>query len=169
MQLNKKVLSGLLVVTGVLAGTAGSIALSAHAQSTTTAAAPVVTTTNTSVIDTPEAGDTPDAADALKAPSHRSLGGDGVISSINGTTIMVAEESDEGSATYTIDASGATVTNNGVAATLATLKVGDKIFVDGTTMGTTVKATSISLGHKGEHESGSDTDNTNEDGSSSAE
>lgn len=45
------------------------------------------------------------------------------------------------------------MTNNGTAATLADVKVGDKIFVQGTNSGTNVKATSISLGHpeKGGH------------------
>jgi hypothetical protein len=61
----------------------------------------------------------------------------------------MAEETDEGGATYTVDASNATVTNNGVAAQLSSLKVGDKIFVKGTVNGTNVVASSVSLGHGG--------------------
>jgi hypothetical protein len=66
------------------------------------------------------------------------------------------EEAEEGGASYTIDATSATVTNNGAAATIADIKVGDKIFVQGTTSGNDVTATSISLGHpeKGGHRKG---------------
>jgi hypothetical protein len=78
------------------------------------------------------------------------LGGDGVVSSINGTTIILGEESNEGGASYTVDASKATITNNGVAGSISDVKVGQKIFVQGTTVGTNVSATSISVGHKGE-------------------
>jgi hypothetical protein len=89
------------------------------------------------------------------------LGGDGVVSSITGTTIVVGEESDEGGASYTIDASKATITNNGAAATLADVKVGAKIFVQGTTSGTNVVATSISVGgHGGHMDKANDTDGT---------
>ncbi len=59
------------------------------------------------------------------------------------------EESDEAGAAYTIDASKATVTNNGASAALSDIKVGDKIFVQGTTSGANVAATSVSLGHPG--------------------
>ncbi|HEV7424506.1 MAG TPA: hypothetical protein VGO21_04960, partial [Candidatus Paceibacterota bacterium] len=98
-----------------------------------------------------EAGDVADVPKTPGAHGHAPLGGDGVVSSINGTTIVVSEETDEGGASYTIDASKATVTNAGVAGSLADVKVGAKIFVEGTTTGTNVLATSISLGHKGEH------------------
>jgi hypothetical protein len=86
------------------------------------------------------------------------LGGDGVVASISGATIVIGEESDEGGAPYTVDASHATVTNNGAAATLADIKVGDKIFVQGPVTGTTVSATSVSLGHPGMHKGENDTD-----------
>ncbi len=63
----------------------------------------------------------------------------------------MGEESDEGGVSYTVDASKATVTNDGVAGNLSDIKVGQKIFVEGTTTGTNVVATSISLGHRDEH------------------
>ncbi|MDB5195461.1 MAG: hypothetical protein JWO84_645 [Parcubacteria group bacterium] len=61
----------------------------------------------------------------------------------------MTEESDEGGATYTVDASSATVTKAGASASLASIAVGDKIFVKGTVAGTNVTATSISYGHGG--------------------
>ena len=90
-----------------------------------------------------------DAAEP-KTHGHRPLGGDGVVAAITGTTLTMAEESDEGSASYTVDASKATISKDGVAATLSDIKVGDKVFVDGTTSGTTVVATTVSLGHPGD-------------------
>lgn len=56
------------------------------------------------------------------------------------------EESDEGGASYTVDASNATVTNNGASASLSDIEVGDKIFVQGTVSGNNVAATSVSIG-----------------------
>jgi len=85
-------------------------------------------------------------ATAAESRGHAPLGGDGVISSINGTTIVMTEEADEGGAAYTVDASNATVTNNGVAGNLADLKVGDKIFVQGPVNGTNVTATAVFVG-----------------------
>jgi len=141
---------GGMALTGLLVG----VATIAGAQSVVTTTTPVDTAVMAQIVDTPEPGDVPDVPDATesKTHGHAPLGGDGIVSSINGTTIVMGEESDEGGASYTIDASKATVTNDGVAAaTLADVKVGAKIFVEGSTTGTNVVATSISLGHKGEH------------------
>ncbi len=81
---------------------------------------------------------------------HATLGGDGEVSAISGTTITLGEEADEGGATYTVDASNASVTGkDGATAKLSDIKVGDKIFVQGAVNGTSVTATSISLGHPG--------------------
>ena len=97
---------------------------------------------------------------------HAPLGGDGVVSSISGTTIVMGEESDEGGSSYTVDTSKATVTNNGTSASLSDVKVGEKIFVQGSVNGTNVTATSISLGHQGKHEMESAADS---DGSAQSE
>jgi hypothetical protein len=85
-----------------------------------------------------------------KMHGHSPLGGDGIVASISGTTIVMTEESDEGGASYTIDASKASVTNNGAAGSISDINVGEKIFVQGTVSGTNVAATSISVGHPGE-------------------
>ncbi len=153
--LKNKVSKPFLVGLMVLVGLGSGVAIVASAQSAMTVA-PANTTVKTQTVDTPEPGDVPDAPGATegtrpKTHGHAPLGGDGVVSSINGTTIVVSEESDEGGASYTIDASKATVTNNCVAGSLSDIKVGAKIFVEGTTTGTNVAATSVSLGHKGEH------------------
>jgi hypothetical protein len=148
--------STLVFGTMALVGLMSGVAVMASAQSTTSTATPVSATVKTQTMDTPEPGDVADvpgvaeSQTSAKTHGHAPLGGDGVVASINGTTIVVGEESDEGGASYTIDASKATVTNNNVAATLADVKVGAKIFVQGTTSGTNVSATSISIGHRGE-------------------
>jgi hypothetical protein len=129
----------------LLVGSVGSIAFQTFAAQQTA----VVTPALTAQTPTPATSTTPDPVDAPGTHGHRPLGGDGVISSISGTTIVMAEEGDEGAASYTVDASKATITNNGVAATLSDLKAGDKVFVDGPVSGTTVVATTISLGHPG--------------------
>ncbi len=82
---------------------------------------------------------------------HAPAGNDGNITAINGNTITMQEEADEGGASYAVDASNATVTNNGVASTVSNLKVGDKIFVQGTVTGTNVAATEVSVGHPQGH------------------
>lgn len=136
----------IVVGAALLVGSVGSIAFQTFAQSATSTPASTVQTQTqaTTPATTTEPAET-------NTHGHRPLGGDGVISSITGSTIVMAEEGDEGSASYIVDASKATVTNNGVAATLADLKVGDKVFVDGPVSGTTVTATTISLGHHGEN------------------
>lgn len=77
---------------------------------------------------------------------HAPLGNDGNITAISGSTITMSEESDEGGASYTVDASKATFLKDGAPATIADLKVGDKVFIKGTVTGTTVAATEVSLG-----------------------
>lgn len=115
-----------MLAAGMLGlGAIASIGVQAFAQSATpTATTPVATVTTSSNNETHK---------------HASMGGDGIVTSINGTTIVMAEEADEGNASYTIDASK--ITN------LPAIKVGDKIFVQGAVNGANVAATSISLGH----------------------
>lgn len=125
------IIAGAMAVVGLIAGVATMAG--AQSVSTTSSSSTAITSTQPST---------------QEQHGHAPLGGDGVISSINGTTIVVSEEADEGGASYTIDASKATITNKGGAtATLADLKIGDKIFVQGAVNGTSVSATSISLGH----------------------
>ncbi|MFM2330548.1 MAG: hypothetical protein RLZZ26_55 [Candidatus Parcubacteria bacterium] len=154
------IVTGSMAIVGLAVGVAGIA--SAQTSSTTSPVVPIATIATTSGVDTPEAGDVADVPGvAEKTHGHAPLGGDGVVTSITGTTIVVGEESDEGGASYTIDASKATVTNNGAAATLADVKVGEKIFVQGTTSGTNVVATSISVGGPGGHkEEANDVDST---------
>jgi hypothetical protein len=128
MNISKKA-AVLLAGLGLLGGAVGTMALQTHAQTATT--------------------DTTAVADSTKPIGHAPIGGDGNITAINGTSITMAEEANEGGASYTVDASKATVTNNGATASFSDLKVGDKIFVQGTTSGTNVVATSVSLGHPG--------------------
>src|SRR5581483_12201451 len=135
-------LAGGMMLVGLVAG----VATMASAQSATTTNTPASVTspanTAQNAVDTPESSNDPaDSTTGSQTPHHAPLGGDGVVSSISGTTIVMGEESDEGGASYTVDASKATVTNNGAAATLADIKVGDKIFVQGTVSGTSVSAT----------------------------
>jgi hypothetical protein len=156
-KLSKYLLVGGMSVVGLVAGIAGMAA----AQSTTTTATPTGTTvTSSTTVDTPEPGDVADVPGvAEKTHGHAPLGGDGVVASITGTTIVIGEESDEGGASYTVDASKATFSNNGVVGSLSDIKVGEKVFVQGTTNGTNVIATSVSVGHPGGHmEKAGDTD-----------
>lgn len=149
-----------MALVGMIGGTA--FMASAQTSATTTVTPATTSVTSQTTVDTPEAGDVADVPGvAEKGHGHAPLGGDGVVASITGTTIVIAEESDEGSASYTIDASKATITNNGAGATLADVKVGAKIFVQGTTSGTNVTATSISVGgHGGHMDNANDTDGT---------
>jgi hypothetical protein len=152
----KKIPSSLIVGGMALVGLVVGIATMAGAQSVTTPpVTPIASTVTTQqAVDTPEPGDVPDSP--MTKHGHAPQGGDGVVSSI-----VMSEESNENGVSYTIDASNATVTNNGVAGTLSDVKVGAKIFVQGTTTGTNVVATSISIGHghKGEGiEKANDTD-----------
>ena len=74
---------------------------------------------------------------------HAPLGNDGTVTAINGTTITMQEEADEGGAIYSVDASKATFVAKGVGGTIADIKVGNKIMVHGTVNGTSVTATEI--------------------------
>jgi hypothetical protein len=138
--MNKKTLSllaGVALLGGAVAGVTGL------------ASAQTSTATNTTASGTVETN---------RPHGHRPLGQDGVISAINGTSVTIAEEADEGNGTYTVDASAA--------GDLSALKVGDKVFVEGTVNGTNVKATSIGS-HKDrgqDHEDPSDDTGTVSDG-----
>jgi hypothetical protein len=123
--------------TGAFALAGAQSAAAADMSPTTTAALPAATAP---------------AASGMHARGHAPLGGDGIVASISGTTLTMTEEADEGGATYTVDASSATVTKAGASASLGSIAVGDKIFVKGTVTGTNVVATSISDGHgMGQH------------------
>ena len=149
-KLSTTLLAGGMAVIGMIGGTAFMV--SAQTSPTTTGTHGATSVTAQTAVDTPEPGDVADVVGvAEKGHGHAPLGGDGVVASITGTTIVVGEESDEGGASYTIDASKATVSNNGTVGTLADVKVGEKIFVQGTTSGTNVVATFISLGGHGGH------------------
>ena len=129
MTKSKVIALPLIVAMAMIGGGAASYAGMAFAQTATTSTG----STNTST------------------PTHAPLGNDGTVTSINGSTIVTTEESNEGGAAYTVDANGATVTNKGATAQLSQVKVGDKIFVQGTVSGTNVAATSLSLGQGGGH------------------
>ena len=136
--MNKK--TAILAASMLGFGAIASVGIQAFAQTpTTTAATPVVQASTT-------AKDTPSS-------HHAPMGGDGVVASINGTTVVMSEEADEGGTSYTVDASK--VTN------LGTIKVGDKVFVQGTTNGTNVVATSISLKHGGDKNEAPDAKDAN--------
>ena len=122
-----------LAGAAILGGAAAGMTAMASAQTTTAASAVATPTSQPSGMHAGWMG-------------HAPKGQDGNITAINGTTITLTEEADEGSTVYTVDASGATYSKDGVAATLADLKIGDKIFVDGTVSGTNVTATKVSLG-----------------------
>jgi len=89
----------------------------------------------------------PTVQGAQRPHGHMPLGQDGNVTAISGTTITMQEEADEGAAIYTVDASAATFQKDGASAAIGDIKVGDKIFVQGTVSGTSVSATSVSLGH----------------------
>jgi hypothetical protein len=71
----------------------------------------------------------------------------GTVSAISGSTITVtAKQGFENTAatkTYTIDATNAKVTKNGVAGTISDVAVGDTVIVQGTLTGTNIVATTI--------------------------
>lgn len=136
--------------SALLLGAVGSIAFQTFAAQTST-----TSTTTTPVVQNSTTTNEP------MHQGHMPLGQDGIVSSVNGSTIVMGEEADEGGASYTVDASAVTQ--------LPAIKVGDKIFVEGTVTGTTVKATSISLGHPNfrGHEDGTNDGETNDDGGTS--
>jgi hypothetical protein len=75
----------------------------------------------------------------------------GTITAINGSTIIVQSrgfgprnsQASTTQTTYTIDASGATVTKDGATGSVSSLAVGDMIMAEGTVNGTSVTATAI--------------------------
>ncbi len=142
MQKNKLPIS--LFAVALVAGMGAGLTSLVSAQTTTTP-------TTTSILPIGTNPGPPTQQGDMKRHGHAPLGNDGIVSSINGTSIVMVEEADEGGASYTIDASRAIITNNTGAGTLSDLKVGEKIFVQGTVNGTNVVATSISLGHPGGH------------------
>ena len=156
-----KTTTSILIGGMSLAGLAAGVATMASAQTLATTTTPNQGAYVVKTIDAPESANDPaDTDTGSKERGHSPLGGDGTVSSISGTTIVISEESNEGGASYTVDASKATVTNNGAAATLTDVKVGAKVFVQGAVNGTSVSATSISLGgHHGiGHKEANDTD-----------
>ena len=68
----------------------------------------------------------------------------GTVSAINGTTLTVTDDHDGG--TYTVDASAATVKASGVASTLSSVKVGDKVMIGGKVTTASMTATNIEDG-----------------------
>jgi riboflavin synthase alpha subunit len=86
---------------------------------------------------------------------HRGMRGhggphmDGNITAINGATITVKEEADEGGTVYTVDASKAAFLKNGAASQLSALAIGDKVFLEGTASANNVAATRIMSGNPG--------------------
>ena len=161
--------AGTMALVGLALGTA-TVMASAQTSTINTTPAQVsqaVVNASGTVKDTPESPNDPADTDTdTKTHGHAPLGGDGVVLSVTGSTIVVSEESDEGGASYTVDASKATVTNNGASASLSDIKVGAKIFVEGSVSGTSVVATSVSLGHHGH---GGEKEANDTDGGSASE
>lgn len=73
----------------------------------------------------------------------------GIITAINGTTLTVTAGPRNDGGTFTINASGASVTKDGTSSALSSLVVGDHIMAEGTISGTNVTATKIVSGQKG--------------------
>lgn len=76
----------------------------------------------------------------------------GTVASISGTTLAVTSKGfgpNAAAATYTVDASSATVTKDGAASSVAAIAVGDTVGVQGTVSGTSVAATAIRDGVEG--------------------
>ncbi|MDE1924677.1 MAG: peptidoglycan-binding protein [Patescibacteria group bacterium] len=70
----------------------------------------------------------------------------GTVLSINGTILTVqsmAFGQNTSATTYTINASGATVTKSNLSASLSDISVGDIVMIEGTVSGTNIAATSI--------------------------
>lgn len=150
-KMSKYLLTGGMALTGLVVGIgAVASAQSINTQPTTT---PVVQTANTSAstsVDTPESANDPADSDATDG-KEQAKPGDGTVSSINGSTIVVTADPEEGGASYTVDASKASVVDDsGAKLTLADIKVGSEVEVKGSVSGTNIAATSISLGNPNE-------------------
>ena len=83
---------------------------------------------------------------AMRPPMMRP-GVVGTVTAVSGNTITINGRTGFGSTTatisYTIDATNATVRKNNATSTIASIAVGDRIFVQGTVSGTNVTATAI--------------------------
>jgi hypothetical protein len=143
MKIPNKIVLPFAAIALMAGGAVATMAVQSHA-ATSTATATTSSSTNT-----------PNPTHIGKHHGRAPLGGDGNITAINGKTLTMQEEADENGASYTIDATNATISNNGANGALTDLKIGDKIFVQGTTSFTNVVATSISLGHPGGRHHGS--------------
>src|SRR5271166_6230450 len=93
---------GLMLAGGIVAG----VTTMASAQTT----APSTIAPSSTTTDAPDTSSAAAEGAEPKTHGHAPLGGDGVVSSVSGSTIVIGEESDEGGASYTVDASKATVT-----------------------------------------------------------
>jgi hypothetical protein len=78
----------------------------------------------------------------------------GKVTAVSGTTLTVTAEkkNQTAAATFTIDASAATVMKNGVTSSVSQIAVSDMIVVEGTVSGTSIKATLIRDGMKEKQE-----------------
>ena len=143
----KNKLSQYLFAGATIVALGAGVAGIASAQTAVTSATSAATT----VTATPATSTVTNATGTVSAQpqGHAPIGTDGNVTAITGTTITMQEESDEGGASYTVNAGSATVTKDGAASTLSSITVGDKIFITGTVSGTMVTATSISSGHGG--------------------
>lgn len=71
----------------------------------------------------------------------------GTVTAVSGTTITITAMRPDGTTpTLTVDASNSTVLYRGTQSSVSSIKVGDKIIVNGTLSGTTITATAISAG-----------------------
>ena len=83
-------------------------------------------------------GPSDDAAMNIKGTGQPVVGG--TVSSINGSSLSITNE---GGASYTIDASGAAVVRQGATSTVSAISAGDRVVVQGSVNGSTVTATSV--------------------------
>jgi hypothetical protein len=172
--LRAKALAAAALVLAAGAGMAGVGFVNAQTATTST-----VTPTTSSInrdspaVDNKADGETADDANQAAGETADDQNGqknqgdhiDGNITAISGSTITLTEEANEGTAVLTVNTSGATFDKNGVASSLGSFAVGEKIFVEGTQNGTTVTATKISSGHPQRAEPANETDTeTNDDG-----
>src|SRR5882724_6427056 len=99
--ISKKLLSIPVLVAVAIFGIAIGSAFMAKAQSvaTNTNTPAIVTNSSNSLesaVDTPESVNDPaDTDTGVKAHQHAPLGGDGIVASITGSTVVISEESDE--------------------------------------------------------------------------
>ena len=74
----------------------------------------------------------------------------GQITAISGTTITLAQpgmpKSNQGTTTYTVDATNAVIVKNKATTTISALVTGDRANVEGTVSGTSVTATKVMVG-----------------------